>query len=155
MVVEDTGLYPYLISLQVSDVGIYVRPFLEKYDATGNIIKFIPGAITRWPRWFFMLYCYLGCTFLVKTEEQRTASFFQVSRDYGYASRNRSSDHMVHQWFLPVDSFQRKACDVLRDGDGIRIHLSASWVHTVRSRWSLSSDSFRDRCCFHSHSRHH
>nr|VDC58297.1 unnamed protein product [Brassica rapa] len=44
-----------------------------------------------------MLYCYLGCTFLVKTEEQRTASFFQVSRDYGYASRNRSSDHMVHQ----------------------------------------------------------
>ncbi|CAN6853305.1 unnamed protein product [Brassica oleracea var. botrytis] len=60
---------PYLISLQVSDVGIYVRPFLEKYDATGNIIKFIPGAITRWPRWFFMLYCYLGYTFLVKNKE--------------------------------------------------------------------------------------
>ncbi|CAF2035093.1 unnamed protein product [Brassica napus] len=60
---------PYLISLQVSDVGIYVRPFLEKYDATGNIIKFIPGAITRWPRWFFMQYCYLGCTFLVKNKE--------------------------------------------------------------------------------------
>ena len=59
-------------------------------------------------------------------EEQRTASFFQVSRDYGYTSRNSSSDHMVHQRFLPVDSFQRKACDVLRDGDGIRIHLSAS-----------------------------
>lgn len=60
---------PYLISLQISDVGFYVQPFLEKYDAIGDMIYFIPGAINRWPSWFFMLYCYLGYMFVVKNKE--------------------------------------------------------------------------------------
>ncbi|KAG2330776.1 hypothetical protein Bca52824_001956 [Brassica carinata] len=59
---------PYLISLQISDVGFYVQPFLEKYDAI-DMIKFIPGALTRWPSWFFMLYCYLGCKFVVENKK--------------------------------------------------------------------------------------
>lgn len=60
---------PYLISLQISDVGFYVQPFLEKYDAIGDMIYFIPGAINRWPSWFFMLYCYLGYMFVVKNKD--------------------------------------------------------------------------------------
>ncbi|KAJ0264996.1 Protein TIC 20-IV [Hirschfeldia incana] len=60
---------PYLISLQISDVGFYVQPFLEKYDVIGDMIYFIPGAINRWPSWFFMLYCYLGYMFVVKNKE--------------------------------------------------------------------------------------
>ncbi|ESQ38012.1 hypothetical protein EUTSA_v10028869mg [Eutrema salsugineum] len=60
---------PYLISLQISDVGFYVQPFLEKHDAIGDMIYFIPGAINRWPSWFFMAYCYLGYMWVVKNKE--------------------------------------------------------------------------------------
>ncbi|XP_056849739.1 protein TIC 20-IV, chloroplastic-like [Raphanus sativus] len=60
---------PYLISLQLSDVGFYVLPFLEKFDAIGNLIFFIPGVINRWPSWFVMLYCYLGYTFVAKNKQ--------------------------------------------------------------------------------------
>jgi len=60
---------PYLISLQISDVGFYVQPFLEKHDAIGDMIYFIPGAINRWPTWFFMVYCYLGYMWVVKNKE--------------------------------------------------------------------------------------
>ncbi|CAH2071804.1 unnamed protein product [Thlaspi arvense] len=60
---------PYLISLQISDVGFYVQPFLERHDAIGDMIYFIPGAINRWPSWFFMAYCYLGYMWVVKNRE--------------------------------------------------------------------------------------
>ncbi|KFK30925.1 hypothetical protein AALP_AA6G043800 [Arabis alpina] len=60
---------PYLISLQISDVGFYVQPFLEKHDAIGDMIYFIPGAINRWPHWFFMVYCYLGYMWVVKNKD--------------------------------------------------------------------------------------
>lgn len=33
------------------------------------MIYFIPGAINRWPSWFFMLYCYLGYMFVVKNKD--------------------------------------------------------------------------------------
>ncbi|CAN8308563.1 unnamed protein product [Cochlearia groenlandica] len=60
---------PYLISLQISDVGFYLQPFLEKHDAIGDMIYFIPGAINRWPHWFFMVYCFLGYTWIVKNKD--------------------------------------------------------------------------------------
>ncbi|XP_010522643.1 PREDICTED: protein TIC 20-IV, chloroplastic isoform X2 [Tarenaya hassleriana] len=60
---------PYLISLQISDVGYYLQPFLERHDAIGDMIYFIPGAITRWPTWFFMAYCYIGYLWVIKNKD--------------------------------------------------------------------------------------
>uniref|UniRef100_A0A1J3HR70 Protein TIC 20 n=1 Tax=Noccaea caerulescens TaxID=107243 RepID=A0A1J3HR70_NOCCA len=60
---------PYLVSLQMSDAGLYVQPFLERHDAIGDMIYFIPGAVNRWPHWFLMVYCYFGYMWVVKNKQ--------------------------------------------------------------------------------------
>ncbi|KAJ6421939.1 hypothetical protein OIU84_026970 [Salix udensis] len=42
---------PYLIALQISDTGYFIQPFIEHYDVLGDLIYFVPGAITRLPVW--------------------------------------------------------------------------------------------------------
>ncbi|KAF5745995.1 protein TIC 20-IV chloroplastic [Tripterygium wilfordii] len=59
---------PYLIALQISDVGYYLQPFLERYELFEDLIYFVPGAITRLPIWFSMVYCYFGYIGLVKNK---------------------------------------------------------------------------------------
>ena len=60
---------PYLVSLQISDTGFYVQPFLEHYDKFEDLIFYIPGAVKRWSMWFPMLYCYLSYIGVVKNKE--------------------------------------------------------------------------------------
>ncbi|KAF5726409.1 protein TIC 20-IV chloroplastic [Tripterygium wilfordii] len=60
---------PYLIALQISDVGYYLQPFLERYELFEDLIYFVPGAIGRLPTWFSMVYCYFGYIGLVKNKD--------------------------------------------------------------------------------------
>ncbi|CAN1123812.1 Protein TIC 20-IV, chloroplastic [Linum perenne] len=60
---------PYLIALQISDAGFYIQPLVERYRSLENVIYFIPGAITRLPHWFSMIYCYFAYLGVVKNKE--------------------------------------------------------------------------------------
>lgn len=60
---------PYLIALQISDTGYFIQPFLEHYDVLGDLIYFVPGAITRLPVWFSMIYCYFAYIGIVKNKD--------------------------------------------------------------------------------------
>ncbi|KAF9670860.1 hypothetical protein SADUNF_Sadunf13G0112900 [Salix dunnii] len=60
---------PYLIALQISDTGYFIQPFLERYDIIGDLIYFVPGAITRLPPWFIMIYCYFAYIGIVKNKD--------------------------------------------------------------------------------------
>lgn len=59
---------PYLIALQISHTGFYLQPFLEHYEFLGDLIYFIPGAITRLPDWFTIFYFYC-CFAIVKNKD--------------------------------------------------------------------------------------
>lgn len=60
---------PYLIALQISDAGYFLLPFLEYYDYLGDLIYFVPGAISRLPAWFTMVYCYVAYIGIVKNKD--------------------------------------------------------------------------------------
>ncbi|KDP43388.1 hypothetical protein JCGZ_26488 [Jatropha curcas] len=60
---------PYLIGLQISDTGYFLHPFLEYYDYLGDLIYYIPGAISRLPPWFTMVYCYVAYIGIVKNKD--------------------------------------------------------------------------------------
>ncbi|KAJ0053741.1 hypothetical protein Pint_02169 [Pistacia integerrima] len=60
---------PYLIALQISDVGFYLQPFSEHYELFENLIYFVPGAITRLPSWFTLVYCYFAYIGIVKNKD--------------------------------------------------------------------------------------
>ncbi|KAI5340505.1 hypothetical protein L3X38_019779 [Prunus dulcis] len=47
---------PYLIALQTSDTGFLIRPFTEHYEVFKDLVYYVPGAITRLPVWFTMIY---------------------------------------------------------------------------------------------------
>lgn len=54
---------PYLISLQISETGFFMQPFLERYEYLEDLIFYIPGAAKRWSSWFIMayvLFLYMG-----------------------------------------------------------------------------------------------
>ncbi|XP_010424639.1 PREDICTED: protein TIC 20-IV, chloroplastic-like [Camelina sativa] len=59
---------PYLISLKMSEIGFYMKPFLQQHGgALGEtIIKLIPGAAKNLQYNFFMVYCVLGFAWVVK-----------------------------------------------------------------------------------------
>ncbi|KAH9744290.1 protein TIC 20-IV [Citrus sinensis] len=46
---------PYLIALQISDVGLYFYPLSEHYELFENLIYFVPGAISRFHMMMGML----------------------------------------------------------------------------------------------------
>ncbi|PON81935.1 Chloroplast protein import component [Trema orientale] len=50
---------PYLISLQISEAGFLVQPFLEHHEFFEDLIFYIPGVAKRWPSWFIMVYVFL------------------------------------------------------------------------------------------------
>ncbi|XP_031249295.1 protein TIC 20-IV, chloroplastic [Pistacia vera] len=60
---------PYLIALQISDVGFYLQPFSEHYELFENLIYFVPGAISRLPSWFTLVYCYFAYIGIVKNKD--------------------------------------------------------------------------------------
>ncbi|KAH7576870.1 hypothetical protein JRO89_XS01G0168000 [Xanthoceras sorbifolium] len=60
---------PYLIALQISDVGYYLQPFSQHYELFENLIFYVPGAITRLPSWFTLMYCFLAYCWVVKNKE--------------------------------------------------------------------------------------
>ncbi|OAY39025.1 protein TIC 20-IV, chloroplastic [Manihot esculenta] len=60
---------PYLIALQISDAGYFIRSFLEHYDYLEDLIFFVPGAVSRLPTWFTMVYCYIAYIGIVKNRE--------------------------------------------------------------------------------------
>ncbi|GAV68854.1 Tic20 domain-containing protein [Cephalotus follicularis] len=60
---------PYLIALQISDAGFFIQPFLEHYDIFENLVYFVPGAISRLPNWFSMVYCYFALIGVVRNKE--------------------------------------------------------------------------------------
>lgn len=60
---------PYIIALQISDVGFYLHPFSEHYELFENLIYFVPGAITRLPSWFILVYCYIAYIGIVKNKD--------------------------------------------------------------------------------------
>ncbi|KAK4846081.1 hypothetical protein QYF36_012850 [Acer negundo] len=60
---------PYLIALQISDVGYYLQPFSQHYELFENLIFYVPGAITRLPSWFTLMYCYLAYCWVVKNKD--------------------------------------------------------------------------------------
>ncbi|XVE66247.1 hypothetical protein DITRI_Ditri08aG0065100 [Diplodiscus trichospermus] len=60
---------PYLLALQISDTGYFLRPFLEHYESFENLVYFVPGAIKRLPPWFSMIYCYFGYIGIVKNKD--------------------------------------------------------------------------------------
>ncbi|KAG5224827.1 protein TIC IV [Salix suchowensis] len=60
---------PYLIALQISDTGYFIQPFIEHFDILGDMIYFVPGAITRLPVWFSMIYCYFAYIRIVKNKD--------------------------------------------------------------------------------------
>ena len=60
---------PYLIALQISDVGYYLQPFSQHYELFENLIFYVPGAITRLPSWFILMYCYLAYCWVVKNKD--------------------------------------------------------------------------------------
>ncbi|KAJ6297490.1 hypothetical protein OIU78_023108 [Salix suchowensis] len=73
---------PYLIALQISDTGYFIQPFIEHYDVLGDLIYFVPGAITRLPVWFSMIYCYFAYIGIVKNKDcgflWNTSNFFPL-----------------------------------------------------------------------------
>ncbi|KAJ4729889.1 protein TIC 20-I, chloroplastic-like [Melia azedarach] len=60
---------PYLIALQISDVGFYLQPLSEHYELFENLVYFVPGAITRLPSWFTLVYCYVAYVGIVKNKD--------------------------------------------------------------------------------------
>ncbi|KAF2318267.1 hypothetical protein GH714_004011 [Hevea brasiliensis] len=60
---------PYLIALQLSDAGYFLQPFLEHHDYFQDLIYFVPGAVSRLPPWFTMLYYYIAYIGIVKNKE--------------------------------------------------------------------------------------
>ncbi|KAJ8748299.1 hypothetical protein K2173_001718 [Erythroxylum novogranatense] len=60
---------PYLIALQLSDAGYYLQPFLGHYNWLEDLIFYVPGAISRLPVWFSMLYIYFAYIGIVKNKE--------------------------------------------------------------------------------------
>lgn len=60
---------PYLIALQISDVGLYFYPLSEHYELFENLIYFVPGAISRLPIWFTMIYCFIAYAGIVKNKD--------------------------------------------------------------------------------------
>lgn len=60
---------PYLIALQISDVGLYFYPLSEHYELFENLIYFVPGAISRLPVWFTMSYCFVAYAGIVKNTD--------------------------------------------------------------------------------------
>uniref|UniRef100_A0A2P2J3X2 Protein TIC 20 n=1 Tax=Rhizophora mucronata TaxID=61149 RepID=A0A2P2J3X2_RHIMU len=59
---------PYLIALQLSDVGYYLHPLMQHYNCLENLIYFVPGAISRLPVWFSMIYIYFAYIGIVKNK---------------------------------------------------------------------------------------
>ncbi|XP_010456947.1 PREDICTED: protein TIC 20-IV, chloroplastic-like [Camelina sativa] len=59
---------PYLISLKMSEIGFYMKPFLQRHGcAIGEtIINLLPGAAQNLQHKFFMVYCVLGFAWVVK-----------------------------------------------------------------------------------------
>ncbi|KAJ4720431.1 protein TIC 20-IV, chloroplastic-like [Melia azedarach] len=60
---------PYLIALQISDVGFYLQPLSQQYELFENLVYFVPGAITRLPSWFTLMYCYIAFVCIVKNKD--------------------------------------------------------------------------------------
>ncbi|EEF44503.1 protein TIC 20-IV, chloroplastic [Ricinus communis] len=59
---------PYLISLYMSDTGNFIQPFLEHYDYFG-LVYFVPGAVSRLPAYFPMVYYYIALLGVVKNKQ--------------------------------------------------------------------------------------
>uniref|UniRef100_A0A6N2L2Q0 Protein TIC 20 n=1 Tax=Salix viminalis TaxID=40686 RepID=A0A6N2L2Q0_SALVM len=53
----------------MEDTGYFIQPFIEHYDVLGDLIYFVPGAITRLPVWFSMIYCYFAYIGIVKNKD--------------------------------------------------------------------------------------
>lgn len=60
---------PYLIALQMSETGFYIQPFAEHYEVFGDLVYYVPGAITRLPYWFTMIYIFATYYGVVKKKE--------------------------------------------------------------------------------------
>ncbi|XP_065873215.1 protein TIC 20-IV, chloroplastic [Euphorbia lathyris] len=60
---------PYLIALQMSDTGSFIQPFLDNYEFLADLVYYIPGAISRLPILFPMIYCFIGYLCIVKNKD--------------------------------------------------------------------------------------
>ncbi|XP_062104707.1 protein TIC 20-IV, chloroplastic [Humulus lupulus] len=60
---------PYLVSMQISEAGLYVQPFLAHHEFLEDLIFFIPGAAKRWSSWFVMVYVLCFYMGVVKNED--------------------------------------------------------------------------------------
>ncbi|GAV69258.1 Tic20 domain-containing protein, partial [Cephalotus follicularis] len=60
---------PYLIALQISDVGFFIQPFLGHYDILENLVYFVPGAISRLPYWLSVVYYYFAFIRVIRNKE--------------------------------------------------------------------------------------
>ncbi|CAN0914909.1 Protein TIC 20-IV, chloroplastic [Linum grandiflorum] len=60
---------PYLIALQISDMWLFIQLLVQHHQSLENLTYFIPGAITRLPHWFLIIYCYFGYFGVVKNKE--------------------------------------------------------------------------------------
>ncbi|GAY60646.1 hypothetical protein CUMW_203670 [Citrus unshiu] len=56
-------------TLHISDVGLYFYPLSEHYELFENLIYFVPGAISRLPIWFTMIYCFIAYAGIVKNKD--------------------------------------------------------------------------------------
>ncbi|KAL1188376.1 Protein TIC 20-IV [Cardamine amara subsp. amara] len=59
---------PYMISLQMSEIGFFMKPFLKQHGGTigKTIINIIPGAANGLQHKFFIVYSLLGLDWIVK-----------------------------------------------------------------------------------------
>ncbi|KAJ4849193.1 hypothetical protein Tsubulata_037078 [Turnera subulata] len=64
---------PYLFALQISDTASYMQPLMDKLDGFPNLAWFIPGAYTRVPQWFIIVYF---CVVYFKLVRNRSVPHF-------------------------------------------------------------------------------
>ncbi|CAJ2660426.1 unnamed protein product [Trifolium pratense] len=66
---------PYLLALQLSTTGNYLVPLINKFELDRNVLFYIPGALTRLPFWFHILYGFLATEAVVKNRDFFPLSF--------------------------------------------------------------------------------
>ncbi|KAK8617417.1 hypothetical protein V6N13_080333 [Hibiscus sabdariffa] len=59
---------PYLIALQISDIGFFLQPFLAHYGMVENLISFVPGAMNGFHPWLLIIERYFGYKWIVKSK---------------------------------------------------------------------------------------
>ncbi|KAJ6758148.1 hypothetical protein OIU74_027273 [Salix koriyanagi] len=121
---------PYLIALQISDTGYFIQPFLERHDFIGNLIYFVPGAITRSPAWFIMIYCYFAYIGIVKNKD--FPHFFRFHLMMGMLLETALQIRpVVYKQFLSSHTLQWHVRDVLLGRSGIFLYYDIVAVRQV------------------------